>query len=835
MTADRWHEVESLYHSALERAPEERRIFIESACQDEELRREVESLLSNDDLAGRFLETSQPEDAGEATTAPVLSGEQVGPYVVLEFLRSGGMGEVYKARDTRLDRVVAIKFLPHAFAADPAALERFQREARAASALNHPRICTIHDLGEYQGRPFFVMEFLEGHSLRERIAGKPVPIPELLDLAVQICDALPAAHAKGIVHRDIKPANIFVTSAGQIKILDFGLAKYGAEPRPAGAAATRSELDWGITLTRPGSVMGTLAYLSPEQARGEEVDARSDIFSLGLVLYEMVTGRPAFRAEAAEELIDAILHASPVKPSALNPAAAGDLERIILKALEKDRDSRYQSVSELLAYLLAFQRSATSPPRTRRWLLGSSAAGLAAIGSGAFLARSMGWNRKIMVAVLPLDDPAADQKQGYFATGLHLQLMRMLGRLYPDRLGVIASYSVKRYRGANKSVDQVGSELKVDYVVRGEVQRKQDHVQINAHLFRVKDQAELWSASFDRDMRHILSLQAEVAEAVAKAIEQRLRPSLPVQATVARPLDPEAYDAYLKGDYEKSIQLDPYYAPAYVGLANKLYFPALFGGTPPLPAFKRMLEMASKAVELDSSLADAHTALAVAKLHTQWNWREAEQGFRDAVQLEPNNADVRHGFAHFLLWAGRGKESAEQCNTAQELDPFDPDLMACRGWHDLWAGEYDQAIAASRRALSFEPKHGLALLVMAWTYEQKGMYQEAVSVLEKNSNGKPGSTMAHALALAGNRQAAQEILAEKLEDSKKKYVSPYDIAVIYTGLGDADHALEWLSKAYEEHSGFLVYVYLDPRFKPLHHDARFQAILKRMGFRNQTV
>jgi non-specific serine/threonine protein kinase len=746
------------------------------------------------------------------------------------------MGEVYKARDTRLDRIVAIKFLPHAFAADPAALERFQREARAASALNHPRICTIHDLGEHQGRPYFVMECLEGRSLRERIGGKPLPIPELLDLAVQICDALQAAHSKGIVHRDIKSANIFVTAGGQIKILDFGLAKYGAEPRTPGAHSTRGDLEWaGVTLTRPGSVMGTLAYLSPEQARGEEVDARSDIFSLGVVLYEMSTGRPAFRAETAEELIQAIIHASPAAPSALNPTVAGGLERVILKTLEKDTHSRYQSAAALLVDLEQFQRSG-SPLSSRRAMLAASAAGVAALAGGAFLARSMGWNRKIMVAVLPLDDPAADPKQGYFATGLHIQLMRMLGRLYPQRLGVIAFSSVKRYRGANNSIDQVGSELKVDYVVRGEVQRKQDRVQINAHLFRVKDQAELWSASFDRDIRHILALQAEVAEAVAKAIEQRLRPSLQVQATVARQLDPEAYDAYLRGDYEKSIQLDPYYAPAYVRLADKLYLPALFGFTPPQPAFNRMLEAASKALELDSSLADAHTALAVAKLHTQWQWGEAENGFRRAVQLEPNNADVRHGFAHFLLWAGRGKESAEQCNIAQELDPFDPDLMACRAWHDLWAGEYDQAITSARRALTFKRDQGLALLILAWTYEQKGMFQEAVSVLEKNPGGKPpADIMAHALALAGNRDAAEAILAQQLENSKKSYVSPYSIAVIYAGLGDYNRALDWLSKAYEEHSGFMVYVYLDPRFKPLRRDARFQAILKRMGFRNQSV
>src|SRR5579872_1822962 len=307
-----------------------------------------------------FLETGPNETFERELEEPVAAGEQIGPYKLLEFLRAGGMGEVYKARDTRLDRAVAIKFLPRAFAAAPAALERFQREARAASALNHPRICTVHDLGDYQGRPFLVMEFLEGQSLRDRISGKPLPIPELVDLAMQICDALQAAHAKGIIHRDIKPGNIFVTAGDQIKILDFGLAKLLNEPHSAGSGAAITDKDSTVTeltITRPGSLMGTLAYLSPEQARGEEVDIRTDIFSLGIVLYQMATGRPTFRGDTSTELIGSILHETPVKPSSLNPSVPGGLERIILKALEKDRSARYQSASEMLADLSQLQNT----------------------------------------------------------------------------------------------------------------------------------------------------------------------------------------------------------------------------------------------------------------------------------------------------------------------------------------------------------------------------------------------------------------------------------------------------------------------------------------------
>jgi tetratricopeptide (TPR) repeat protein len=352
-------------------------------------------------------------------------------------------------------------------------------------------------------------------------------------------------------------------------------------------------------------------------------------------------------------------------------------------------------------------------------------------------------------------------------------------------------------------------------------------------LIRAKDQATIWSETYDRGMHQMLAVQSEIAQALARGIESKLQPNPEVRLSLTRPLNPEAYEAYLRHDYAKSIQIDPYYAPAYVGLAYDTYFPALFGAVPPMPAFANVMDAASKAVELDSTLADAHAAMALAQLHTQWKWRAARQSFLHATQLDPNNAGVLHTFAHFLLWANRGKESAETCDRALTLDPFDADLIACMGWHSLWAGDYDQAIENSRRALKFDPKQGLAGLVMGWTYEQKGMYQEALSALQKASGGGPSSSVAHALALSGRREAAQDILDKMSQDSAKKYVSPYDIAVIHTGLGENDRAMEWLNKAFDEHSGFLVYVYLDPRLKSLHRDARFQDLLRRMGFENQ--
>jgi serine/threonine protein kinase/tetratricopeptide (TPR) repeat protein len=835
MLTERWQEIENLYHSACERKPEERRSFLESATDDEELRREVESLLANEASAADFLETHSPESAETEVEGSLPAGTEIGPYRVVEFLRAGGMGEVYKAHDTRLDRTVAIKFLPRAFASDAMALDRFQREARAASALNHPRICTIHDVGDYMGRPYFVMEFLEGQSLRDHIQGKPVHLRDLLDIGVQIVDALQAAHAKGIVHRDIKPANIFVTDTGQIKILDFGLAKLGVEPRRATSTVSEANPDaTGNTVTRPGSVMGTLSYLSPEQARGEEVDARTDIFSCGVVLYQLATGQPPFRGETSQELIDAIQHKMPSKPSTINPAIPGSLDRIVLKALEKDREARYQSAADLLSGLMALQKTILAAPRTRRWVLVSTGAAAAALAGGAYLSRLsiFSGRRKTMVAILPLEDSNTDPKQSYFATGLHSQMISVLRRLYPEALGVFDAGTMRRYKGTNKPVEQIGADLKADYVVKGQIKRDGDRVRLTAQLIRAKDQTQVWTDHFDGDLRQMMAVQMNVAHAVAQGVGQHLQPNPDVQAALARPLDPQAYEAYLHGDFDKAIALDPYYAPAYLSLSTRLYLGALFGFRPP-ETFGRVLELASKAVELDSTLAAAYANRAMGKLHAQFKWREAEADFRYAIKLDPGNADVHHGFAHFLLWANRGRESAEECGIALQYDPYDPDLIACKAWHDLWAGNYDSAIEWSRRALGYGD-NGLANLVMGWTYEQKGMFQESISSLEKAFPSTPRTaSVAHALALSGKKDAAEDVLSQLLEDAKKKYVSAYDFGVIYTGLGDNSRALEWFDKAYAEHSGFMVYAYLDPRLKSLRHEPRFQDLLHRVGWTNQ--
>ncbi|HUS08129.1 MAG TPA: protein kinase [Bryobacteraceae bacterium] len=841
MLAERWRQIESVFNAAHEKTAEERTYFLDEVCSgDQTLRREVESLLANEDLAASFLESDGygaiPSPAARDIVPP---GERIGPYTVVELLGAGGMGEVYKAHDQRLDRYVAIKFLPRVVADDAAALQRFELEARAASALNHPNICTVHDVGKHQGRPFLVMELLEGESLKDRIVRKPLSMPELVAVTRQVCAALQAAHAKDIVHRDVKPGNIFVTHSGQVKILDFGLAKRGIETLPSSmAAAHPADNPSTLAITVTGTVMGTLAYMSPEQTVGEEVDARTDIFSLGVVLYEMATRQPPFRGKTPAGIMGSILTEAPVKPSVANTAIPAKLERVILKALEKDRELRYHSIERLSADVEEWQQTETTVEgaRTRRWMLTAAGAGAASLAGGVFLARRSLFSpeRRILVAVLPFENVGGNPQEAFLANGLHKDMISVLNRLYPDRLGAIARTSVKHFQGTGAAIQQIARELKADYVVEGGVQRDGGQAHITVRLIRASDETTLWNGAYNRDLGQILAAQSEIAQAIAQSIERGLRPNAQVSAVLARPLDAAAHEAYLRGDYAKAVALDPGYAAAFAGLAGTFYIPGLFGFQAPGKAFTNMKNAASKAVELDPTQADAYAFLAMSRLHQQWNWSEAEQIFRHALRLDPANAGVRHGFAHFLLWVDRRDESVRECDRAVELDPFDSGLIACQGWHALYANDYDKAIKDARLAMTYKPDDGWAFMVMGWAYEQKGMFQEALSALRKSFDCTlKTASIAHVFASLGNREAAEKIREELLAASKTKYVSPYDIAVVYAGLGDKTQTFEWLNKAYEEHSALMVYMNSDPRLQPLRGEPPFKDLLRRMGLPNR--
>ena len=579
--------------------------------------------------------------------------------------------------------------------------------------------------------------------------------------------------------------------------------------------------------------MGTLAYMSPEQAVGESVDARTDIFSLGVVLYETATRRRPFRGKTPAGILGSILTESPAKPSSVNAEVPAKLDRVILKALEKDPANRYQSAAELSADFAQWQDSARL--RSRRWALGAAGVGIASLAGGAYLARQSlsPPDRRILIAIMPFENLGGDPKEAFLADGLHQDMITVLNRLFPDRLGAIASASVQRYKGKAASIQQIAGDLKVDYIVQGGVQRNGDQAHITAELIRAKDGARIWNAAYDREFGQIVATQSEIAQAVARGIERGLRPDAQVSAALARPLNAAAHEAYLRGDYAKAVQLDPGYAAAYTGVADNMYYAGLFGFLPPGIAFTKMSEAASKAIELDPTQALAHGSLALSRLHQQWNWSDAEKNFRRALQLDPANAEVRHWYAHFLLWADRRDESVQECDRAVELSPYDSSLLACRGWHALYANDYEKTIEDARLALTYQPNDAWALMIMGWAYEQKGMFQEALAALRQTFDTTlKKASMAHVFARLGNLPAAEKIL-EEMMSAKDKYVSPYDIAVVHAGLGDHDRCFEWLNKAFQEHSAFMVYLSSDPRLLSLRRETAFQDLLRRMGLRSQ--
>ena len=784
------------------------------------------------------------------------------------------MGEVYLAQDTLLDRKVAIKSLSANSVAGESAKKRLFVEARAAAKLDHPNICSVYEVGEEGGCAFIVMQYVEGETLDVRASRNPLPLSEILSVTSQIADALAEAHAHTIIHRDIKPANIMLTRRGQAKVMDFGLAK-------SIVGTADCEAETLSVLTTPGTILGTLPYMSPEQVRGEQLDARTDVFSFGVMLYELVSGKQPFASESAAATASAILTREPASLARFGSDLPDELHRIVRKCLEKDREQRYQSARDLAIDIENIRRQVESAPGqspglslsdsslpatstttvsspsrfgpSRRALLLTIAFG-ALICAGLiyflFFRRSAVTTAAQIqsLAVLPLENLSGDPAQEYFADGMTEALTSELAKI--GALRVISRTSAMQYKDAHKPLPDIARELNVDGIVQGSVLRSGGRVKIAVQLIRAGTDQQLWAGEHVRELTDILQLQGDVAKAIATQVRIQLTPQDTRRLSTAAKVNPEAHDAYLRGrfywnkeareDLEKAreyfqqaIDKDPQYALAYVGLADYYSVLPFYSNARPDDVFPKAKEAIAKALQLDNSLAEAHSTQAYILTYYDWDWTGAELEFQQALSINPNDATLRHRYSRFLSSLGRIEESLNELERARLLDPNDLVIKANVGVIYYFGRQYDRAIDELKKVLRDHPDFGTARWGLGLAYEQKGVHDLALTELKKAAERRGPNGMAslgHFYGVRGQKKEAEEILDELKKRAGPERVSRYQLALVQIGLGENDVAMESLQQAYMEHATLLSYLKMDPRLDPLRGDPRFQDLLRRMNF-----
>jgi serine/threonine protein kinase/tetratricopeptide (TPR) repeat protein len=757
-------------------------------------------------------------------------------YRILGKLGEGGMGEVYLAQDPRLGRQVAIKLLPASYQYDPDRRARFLKEARAASALRSPNIAAIYDIGEHDGAMFIVMEYVEGDVLSRRIKQASLSIREVIRIATEVSDALDEAHTIGIVHRDIKSSNLIISQRGMVKMLDFGLAKVIDPSAPTDSSDLTAALG---QQTAYGTVMGTVSYMSPEQALGQRLDHRTDVFSLGVVIYEMLTGRLPFGGASTNEIIDNIVHNEPVAIARFNYSAPPELERIVRKCMEKEPSRRYQHTQELSTDLRNLIRDT------------DSGAGTDPVASRKTRPARRGRSRKTIdsLAVLPLINASGDPDTEYLSDGITESIINSLSQL--PKLRVMARSTVFRYKGRDVDGRQVGDELGVRAVLTGRVLQRPQQLIIKTELVDTADGSLLWGEQYNRKLEDIFTVEDEISREISEQLRLKVSGAQKKKLTKRYTENTEAYQHYLKGRFywnkrteesmkrgieyfQQAIESDPGYALAYAGLADSYNLLASYSMLASSDAFPRAKAVARRALELDEGLAEAHTSMSFAKFGYDWDWAEAERGFKRALELNPGYPMAHQWYAVMLVALSRFEESFAHVVRAQELDPLSLPINTLVGWLHHLARDYDRAIAQYRSTIELDTGFALAHRRLGQTYEQKQMYSEALSAFQRaedlaGEDVELLSARGHLYGVLGEREKAEAALEKLSATSKLRYVPAYLIARAYAGMAEKDRVFEWLEKAYEERYGYLAYLNVEPLFDNLRSDPRFVDLVHRVG------